>query len=168
MKLSIIAAVAGNGVIGRQGRMPWHLPMDLARFRKLTMGHHLLMGRRTFQSIGRPLDGRTTVVISRGLASPPPGVLVARSLKAAVQLAAADPQPFVAGGGLIYAQALPLADALYLTQVDWQGEGDTFFPHRDPDEWVLVAREEHPADGKNRYACSFEIFQRRRPASRGS
>ncbi len=166
MAPSLIVAVAEGGVIGREGKLPWHLPADLARFKRLTMGHHILMGRRTWESIGRPLPGRTTVIISRrGVPGAPEGVHVASSLEAALALAGDDPEPFVIGGGMIYREALPLARRVYLTRVHGTFPGDTYFPDLDPGAWRLVEREEHPADARNRHACSFLVYERR-PAPR--
>src|SRR5437867_8251794 len=131
MTLSIIAAMARNRVIGRDNRLPWHLPADLARFKQLTMGHWLLVGRKTYDSIGRPLPGRTIVVITRNKGFTAKGVLVAYSLAEAVRMAAGD-EVFVAGGAQIYQQALPLARRMYLTILDQDFEGDAFFPDFDP------------------------------------
>jgi dihydrofolate reductase len=130
MRLSIIAAVADNGVIGRDNALPWRLSADLRRFKVLTLGHHLLMGRKTFESIGSVLPGRTTVVISRGRPALPPGVLLAHSIDEAVAMARAsgDFEAFVAGGAEIYELALPVADRLYLTRVHTITDGDIRFP----------------------------------------
>jgi dihydrofolate reductase len=168
MRVSIIAAVADNGVIGRRGDLPWHLSADLKRFKRLTMGHHLLIGRRTFEAIGRPLPGRKLVVISRQRATLPAGVLLARSLSAAIRIAeqAGDDEAFVAGGAEIYALALSRADRLYLTRVHASFEGDTTFPNYDESSWKLLHQDDHDRDPVNGYAYSFLIFERR-PSSRG-
>lgn len=162
MRLSLIAAVAENGVIGHSDSLPWRLAADLRRFKRLTMGHHLILGRKTFDSIGRPLPGRTMLVISRGSPPLPPGVRLVGSLQQAIEVteAAGEQEAFVAGGGEIYRLALPLAERLYLTRVHAHIEGDTVFPPFDPTAWRLVSREDHPADESNEYPCSFEVFDR--------
>ncbi len=163
MRLAIIAAVADNRVIGRDGGLPWRLPADLKRFKALTLGHHLLMGRRTYETdVGGPLPGRTVVVISRGSPELPAGVRLAASLDEAVEIAraAGDPEPFVAGGAEIYRQALPRVDRLYLTRVHARPEGDTRFPPYDEAEWREVSRDEQPADDANPYAQTFLVYDR--------
>lgn len=162
MRVSIIVAVADNGVIGREGDLPWRLSSDLKRFKALTMGHHLLMGRKTFDSIGTALPGRTSVVISRGQPQLPPGVCLAHSLEEAVGMARAngDDEAFIAGGAEIYAQALALADRLYLTRVHTESMGDTLFPPWQESEWREVSREEHPADDRNAHPHTFLIYER--------
>jgi len=162
MRLSVIAAVADNRVIGRGNDLPWHLPADLKHFKRTTLGHHLLMGRKTFESIGRPLPGRTTVVISRGRPEVPDGVLVAPSVEAAVEIAhrAGDRQPFVAGGSEIFREALPIADRLYLTRVRAAPEGDRWFPEWDADSWRLMTTQSRAADSKNEFPLVFETLER--------
>jgi dihydrofolate reductase len=163
MRLSLIAAVAENGIIGRGKDLPWHLPLDLKRFRNLTMGHHLLMGRKTFESIGRALPGRTTVVLTRSAFQPPPRVLKARSLKEAIEIAraAGEEEAFVVGGEEVYRVALSLADRLYLTRVHAVVEGDTFFPPLELDAWRLLSSERHEPGEENSHALSFEILEKR-------
>jgi dihydrofolate reductase len=142
MPVTVVAAVARNGVIGRDGDLPWHLPEDLRRFKSLTMGHVLVMGRKTFESIGRPLPGRTTIVVTRQAGWPvPEGVLVAGDLEAALQQAAAlDDDVFVVGGAEVYRQALGEADVLELTEVDAEPDGDVCFPAVDWSGWVETSR----------------------------
>ncbi len=138
----LIAAVAENGVIGDAGTIPWHLPDDFAHFKATTLGHTLVMGRATYESIGRPLPGRTTIVLSRDPAWSAEGVLVATSYDEALKLAADLPgDVYVAGGAAIYALALPSADEQILTEVRLAPEGDTFYPPFDRDEWVEIRRE---------------------------
>lgn len=163
MRLTIIAAVAENGVIGRSGDLPWRLPADFRHFKRTTMGHHLLMGRRTWDSIGRALPGRTTIVISRGAPALPEGVLGARSLGEALALAASRgaAEAFVAGGAEIYRRALPRADRLVLTRVAARPEGDTFFPEIDEKEWRRVESRERPADEENPHDLTFLVYERR-------
>lgn len=145
-----MAAVARNGVIGRGGAMPWHLPDDMRRFRKTTMGHVLVMGRRTYESIGRPLPGRTTVVVTHQRPWPPQGeapegLLVAGSLEEALACAAhVGGETIVSGGAQIYAEALPLADTMLITWVDAEPAGDTFFPSVDWSTWDEAGREAFP------------------------
>lgn len=162
MRLSLIAAVSENGIIGRGGELPWHLPADLRRFKALTMGHHLLVGRKTWESIGRPLPGRTMVVISRRPGYAPAGVRVARSLEEAVALAAAagEEEAFVGGGEALYRAALPQADRLYLTRVGAEVPGDARFPAWREEEWELVAHEDHPADERHAFPFRFLTYDR--------
>ena len=126
--LSLIVAASRNGVIGAGGKLPWHLPADLQRFKKLTMGHPILMGRKTFKSIGKPLPGRTNIVITRQEGFQACGAAVAHSLEEALQMCEKEAEVFVIGGAEIYKQALPLADKIYLTRVEQDFEGDTFLP----------------------------------------
>ncbi|MGI8782808.1 MAG: dihydrofolate reductase [Acidobacteriota bacterium] len=158
MTLSLIVAMSANGVIGRNGGLPWKLSTDLKRFKQRTMGHHLVMGRKTFEAIGRPLPGRTTVVISRQQGYAPEGVLIARSLEEALAMTGQDTEVFVAGGGQIYALALERANRMYLTRVHAEIDGDTYFPKYDESQWKLVEREDHPADAANEYPFSFLTF----------
>jgi len=144
--ISIIAAVASNGVIGRDGGLPWHLPGDLRRFRELTVGHAVIMGRKTYESIGRPLPDRVNIVISRQTGFAPSGVVVAGSLQEALALAAGESEVFICGGGEIYRQALPLADRIYLTRLDRPYGGDVHFPDIPADEFVETAREPFGGD----------------------
>ena len=164
MKISLIAAVADNGVIGDGKQMPWHLPRDLARFKRLTMGHHLVLGRKTFESIGKPLPGRKMIVLSRDASlTLPPEVRVLPSFEAAVELAqgASEEELFVAGGAQIYRYTLPLADRFYLTLVHGKPAGDVHFPAYDRSVWKLLEREHYPEDDRHRYALTFKLFERR-------
>ncbi len=146
MTVTLVAAIARNGVIGADGGIPWHLPDDQRRFKELTIGHVVVMGRVTYESIGRPLPGRTTVVVTRsaGWGAGDYGVLVAPSVAAALAIAATiDEEVFVVGGTRVYDEALPFADRLELTWVDAEPEGDAWFPAVDWAAWREVAREEH-------------------------
>ena len=146
MTVTLVAAIARNGVIGADGGIPWHLPDDQRRFKELTIGHVLVMGRVTYESIGRPLPGRTTVVVTRsaGWGAGDDGVLVAPSVAEALALAATvDEEVFVVGGTRVYEEALPLADRLELTWVDAEPRGDARFPAVDWAAWREVEREEH-------------------------
>ena len=143
-RVVLIAAVAANGVIGAGGDIPWRLPEDFAHFKETTMGHTLVMGRSTYDSIGRPLPGRTTIVLTRDPTWSAEGVLLAASLGAAFALAEDLPgDVYVAGGATVYAAAMPYADEQVLSEIDLAPEGDTFYPDFDRSEWVEVAREPH-------------------------
>ena len=163
MRVTLIAALARDRVLGRDGEIPWRLPADLRRFKQRTMGHHLVLGRRTWESIGSTLPGRTMVVVTRQADYPvPPGVNLAPSLSAALERAqkAGETEVFVAGGGEIYREALPRADRLDLTEVDLEVGGDTFFPEIDEGEWREIHREEHPADDRNPHPYRFRVLER--------
>jgi len=142
VSITLVAAVADNGVIGDDGTIPWHIPADFAHFRQLTTGHVLVMGRATYESIGRPLPGRTTIVVTRDPAWSADGVLVVHSLGEALDLAAEQPgETFVVGGSQIYEQALPFATHQVLTEVHLSPVGDALYPEFDGDEWVETSRE---------------------------
>lgn len=161
MRLSIIAAMSLDRVIGRDNRLPWRLPSDWARFKKLTMGHCLLMGRKTFESIGRPLPGRTTVLLTRQREYAPADVLVAYSLEEALRMVTGD-EVFVAGGAEVYRQTLPRADRLYLTVIKTRFQGDTYFPEYDEADWQLLTQEQHEATDENPYPHSFLVYERKK------
>ena len=160
MTVSIIVAISENHVIGRQGNMPWRLPDDLKRFKALTTGHAVIMGRKTFDSIGRPLPNRINIVITRDRNCTIDGVIIAHSLDEAFQQAAGNDEIFIIGGGEIYQQAIPLADRLYVTLVHTTVEGDTFFPAFDEDQWRLASDEHHDADDRHAHAFSFRLYER--------
>jgi dihydrofolate reductase len=144
MRLSAIVAMATNRCIGRDNTLPWRLPADLKRFKQLTMGHTLVMGRKTYESIGRPLPGRTTLVVTRQRDYAPEGVQVAHSLEQALEQARGD-EVFIAGGADLYRQAMEHVRRLYLTRIGRDYQGDTFFPELDLSGWRLLAEEHHPA-----------------------
>lgn len=164
--VTAIAAVSVNGVLGSNGRLPWHLPADLARFKTLTRGHHLIVGRGTWESIGRPLPGRTSIVLSRRPA--PPGLegVWVDSIASAIELAGAsgDPQPFIAGGARVYRAAFEqdLVDRIELTEVHATVVGDVYFPGFDARRFDERSRIEHPADDLNRHAMTFVTLDRKR------
>ena len=163
MRLSMIAALSSNNVIGRNNALPWHIGTDLKRFKALTMGHHLIMGRRTFDSVGKPLPGRITIVITHDTNFAAEGVTVVHSLEDAIRLAvdAGDQEPFIAGGAVVFEQAIHRADRMYLTRVHADIEGDTFFPDFDDvSEWHLSDSEHFEADEKNDYPFSFLTYER--------
>lgn len=142
-RIYLVAALARNSVIGASGKLPWHLPEDLKHFKKLTLGHPVIMGRRTWDSLGKPLPGRENIVISRKTGFEAPGASVAASVEAAIALCAGEPAAFVIGGAEIYAAALPLADGLVLTEIDRDYEGDTRFPDWDRKCWRATQKETH-------------------------
>jgi dihydrofolate reductase len=144
-RVSIVAAVARNRVIGRDNAMPWHIPGELARFRQLTMGHTIIMGRRTHESIGRPLPGRRNLVVSRDPGFAAAGCEVVSSLQAAISACADAAEVFVIGGAQIYAMAIAVADRLHLTEIQSDFPGDTWFPDYDAAAWRELARERHLA-----------------------
>jgi len=162
MVVSLIVAVSSNGVIGRDGGLPWRLSNDLKHFKKLTMGHHLIIGRRTWDEVGKPLPGRTMVVVTRSRRFAPEGVRVAHSLEEALDIARDDDEPFIGGGAHIYRMALEnnLVDRLYITRVHAEVDGDTFFPDINLDDWKLVSEEHHEADERNQHPFSFLVFER--------
>ena len=161
--VSLIVAMSTNRIIGRDGDLPWRLPADLRHFKKTTMGHHLIIGRATWDEVGKPLPGRTMVVVTRNRDFSAQGVLVAHSVHEALSLVRDDDEPFIGGGAEIYRQALEagIPDRLYITRVHAEVEGDTVFPDFDPDDWLLADRVDRLADEKNQYSCSFEIYDRR-------
>lgn len=161
-RISIIVAVAENGVIGRHGDLPWRLPDDLRRFKELTMGKPVIMGRRTWESLGRPLPGRRNIVVSRTPAFAAAGAEVAHTLPDALQRAADEPDVFVIGGAQLYAEALTLAHRLYVTRVHATVEGDVFFPRWRPEDWTEIASTPHPADARHPYAFTFHVYKSRR------
>jgi len=165
MKLSLIVAVAENGVIGSGGDLPWRLPKDLKAFKRRTIGHTIIMGRKTYDSIGHPLPKRRSIVLTRQENFAIEGVDIARGLEEALEMVAGEEEAFVIGGGEIYRQALPLADRLYLTQVHAEIEGDTTFPEIDPCAWSLLEEEGHPADEKHSHPFTFRTYERQDPKS---
>jgi dihydrofolate reductase len=164
MRISIIVAVAQNGVIGRRGALPWRMSDDLRRFKRLTTGHTVVMGRRTWESIGRPLPGRRMIVISRNsnYRIDVDGTAVAPSLDGALRLAKenGEDEAFVIGGAELFREALPLADRLYFTEVRAHVDGDTYLPPVDWSQWRLVESLERSADEKNEYCQTFKVFER--------
>ncbi|HEY9384099.1 MAG TPA: dihydrofolate reductase [Gemmatimonadales bacterium] len=160
MIVSLVLAMAENRVIGRAGGLPWHLPKDLQYFKKLTVDHTVIMGRKTFEEIKQPLANRRNVVISRQPSFQPRGVTVVPSLEEALALGATESEVFVIGGGEIFRLALPRADRLYLTLVHAKVEGDTYFPSFDLATWALEEEEHHPADEKHAYAFTFRRYRR--------
>jgi len=161
MTVSLIVALSTNRIIGRDGGLPWYLPADLRHFKRTTMGHHLIIGRKTWEEVGKPLPGRDMVVVTRSRRFAAEGVRVAHSVEKALELAAADDQPFIGGGAQIYRIALArnLVDRIYLTRIHTEIEGDTRFPEIDFEEWELTSEEHHEADEKNEFAYSFLVYE---------
>ncbi len=163
MKLSLIAAMARDRVIGHNNQMPWHMPADLAHFKKVTLGKPVIMGRKTFDSIGRLLPGRRNIIISRQVK--PAGLAAdwVHSLEQALALVAAEPEVMVIGGAELYRQSLPFADRLYLTEFELSVPGDAFFPDYQTDAgWTLTGLQEHQADAQNPAAYRFLQLERQR------
>ncbi|MBI4194613.1 MAG: dihydrofolate reductase [Betaproteobacteria bacterium] len=152
--------MAKNRVIGAGNRIPWHLPNELKLFKSVTLGHHIIMGRRTFESIGRLLPGRTTVIVTRRPGYRAPGAVIAHSLEEAVAACGGDEEIFVIGGGELYRAALPHADRIYLTTVDAEPAGDTFMPELDLDKWRKTSSQSFHADEGHRHAFDFAVYER--------
>lgn len=163
-KISLIAAMAKNRIIGKDNQMPWHLPADLKHFKSVTMSKPIVMGRKTFESIGRPLPGRRNVVISRNEGYNAEGCDVVNSINAALHLLKESDEVMIIGGGFLYSQTIDLADKLYLTFINLEVDGDTQFPNYDYLNLKEKKREEHTADEKNKYDYQFVdyIIQKRR------
>ena len=159
-RVSIIVAMARNRVIGAGGKIPWHLPGELKMFKTITMGHPILMGRKTWESIGRLLPGRTTIIVTRQSGYHVQGAIVAASLDAAMAACGATDEIFVIGGAELYAAALPIADRIYLTVVDADIEGDTLMPQFDLAQWRKHSSQAYIADSKNPYSYTLAIFDR--------
>jgi dihydrofolate reductase len=159
--IALVVAVADNGVIGRGGALPWHLPDDLKFFKEVTLGKPVLMGRRTYESIGRPLPGRRNLVLTRGSLKGLGGVERVRSVAEALALVDESSELCVIGGAALYAETLPLARRLYLTRVHCFVPGDVYFPPWVASDWHEIARRDHPADARHAYAMSFLTLERR-------
>ncbi|WP_207432210.1 dihydrofolate reductase [Sabulibacter ruber] len=161
--IALVVAIAENRVIGKDNQLIWHLPKDLQHFKKLTMGHPMVMGRKTFEAIGKPLPGRTSIIVTRQEDyQAPEGCVVTASLEEALQEGLAlDEQVMVIGGGEIYKQALPLAEVVYLTLVHESFDGDVLFPELEADAWEVTEQEEHPTDEKHAYPYTFFTFRRK-------
>jgi dihydrofolate reductase len=160
-KLSIIVAMAKNRTIGINNTLPWRCPEDLKHFKALTMGHHMIMGRKTFDSIGKPLPGRTTVVVTRNSDLQINGCLIAHSLKEAISLCAGDQEIFVVGGAELYRQALPLVDTLYITEIRQDVEGDAHFPEFDKNIWQESSRKSCSQDTPQPLEYHFVTYLRK-------
>jgi dihydrofolate reductase len=159
--ITIIAAIANKNALGKDNDLIWNLPADLKRFKKTTSGHHIIMGRNTFESIGKPLPNRTTVIITRNKYYKAQGCIVVHSLEEALKIAITDNSPFIIGGAQIYEQALSIADRLDITEVHHSFEADAFFPNIDLTNWKEDTRINFEADKKNKYNYSFVSYSRK-------
>lgn len=159
-RISIIVAMSRNRVIGANNAIPWRLPEELKRFKRITLGHHIIMGRKTWDSIGRPLPGRTTVIVTRQRGYSAAGAITAHSLDEAIAACGDDNEIFVIGGAELYAQALARAGRLYLTIVDAEIAGDTVMPDFDAADWREVSSESFPVDEKHRHAFRCAVLER--------
>jgi dihydrofolate reductase len=157
--ITLIVAMTSERVIGQHGRLPWHLPADLRRFREITMGKPIVMGRKTHESIGRPLPGRENIVISSNLAYRSEGCVVVRHIEEALAYAGGREEVMIIGGASIYAAALPMAERIHLTLVHAEIKGDVYFPEYPREAWREVHREDHPADQKHAYSYSFLVLE---------
>jgi len=156
--ITIIAAIANNNALGKDNQLIWHLPADLKRFKKVTLGHHIIMGRKTFESLGKPLPNRTTIIITRNKEYKQEGCIVVNSLVEAIKAAKDDENPYILGGAEIYKQALSIADKLDLTFVHHSFDADAFFPEIDFNNWIETSREDFKSDEKNKYDYSFVTY----------
>ncbi|TVQ43238.1 MAG: type 3 dihydrofolate reductase [Saprospirales bacterium] len=162
MTISLIVAISKNRAIGMDNQIPWYLPADLKYFKRTTLGHHILMGRKSYLSIGKPLPKRTNLVLTRNPFFTANGIKVIHSIEEGIALAraAGDDELFIIGGGEIYRQSMDLVDRLYITEVDIETEGDTFFPHIDKTQWKLSSKEAHEADDRNKWNYCFKVYDR--------
>jgi dihydrofolate reductase len=160
MKISLVVAMAENRVIGRDNQLPWRLSADLQHFKALTMGKPIIMGRKTWESLGRPLPGRTNIVVTRDIGYQAEGCVVVHSIEQALEVAAGSDEVMVIGGANLYRQLLDRADRLYLTLVRADVEGDTWFPEFDLTQWREVERESHLRDDKNEFDYEFVLLER--------
>jgi dihydrofolate reductase len=160
VRISIVAALARNRAIGRDNTMPWRLPEDLKRFKRLTLGHAVIMGRKTFESIGSPLSGRNNIVLTRSRDWAPSGCVVAHTLESAIAAIDESQDAFVIGGAQIYALAMPLARRLYMTEIERDFDGDAFFPEFDRSHWREISRERHASGGPEGFDYAFVEYER--------
>ena len=159
--ITVIAAVAENNALGKENQLLWHLPDDFKRFKTLTSGHFIIMGRKTFESFPKPLPNRTHVIISRQANYQPEGCIVVNSLEQAIEACPKTEEVFIIGGGEIYRQSIAVADKLDLTKVHATFEADTHFPEIDLSQWQLIFEEHHPKDERHDYAFTFQTFTRK-------
>ncbi|MBK9961935.1 MAG: dihydrofolate reductase [Saprospiraceae bacterium] len=161
--ISAIVAMNPDGLIGDQNKIPWHLPADLKYFKKITLGHHILMGRKCFDSIGKSLPGRKNIVVTKNPTFIVTDCIITNSIEEGILIAQQNKEEemFIIGGGEIYRQSMHLVNKLYLTMVQFNGSGDVFFPQIDYNEWSLISDEKHTSDDKNNYDYSFLIYKRK-------
>jgi dihydrofolate reductase len=165
MTVSMIAALARNGVIGKANDLPWHLPDDMKFFMQTTKGHHVIMGRKNYESLPekfRPLPNRTSIVVTRQHDYKAPGCIVVHQLEDGVKMAAknGEPELFIIGGSEIYKLAMPIADKLYLTEIDAEIEGDTFFPSYKKESWREISRQHHSSDDRHQFSFDFVVYKK--------
>jgi dihydrofolate reductase len=167
MIISLLVAMDENRGIGKSNHLPWRLSSDLKRFRELTMGHHIIVGRKTFESIGKPLPGRQTIIVTRNERYRPEGCLIAHSVEGGIRLAQerGESELFVCGGAEVYAQSLGLADRMYLTLVHATVDADTFFPEWESGDWTEEVISRHDADEKNQFPFTFKLLNKKYQAS---
>ena len=163
MRISTIVAVAANNVIGHENQIPWYLPADLKYFKRTTLNLPILMGRKNFLSIGKPLPNRVNIVVTRDAFFNASGVVVVHSIPEGIELArqAGETELFIIGGGEIYRQCMDLTDRLYITEIETDVEGDVYFPEVDTETWKLISEERHDPDDRNKYAYSFKVYDRK-------
>lgn len=165
LRLSLLVAMARNRVIGQNNKLPWHLPADLKHFKSLTMGKTIVMGRKTYESIGRPLPGRTNIIITRQTSYQVPGAIVVNSVEDALlvceKTGTADSEHFMIGGEELFRQTLEICQRIYITEIQQDFKGDTFFPEFDPDDWEEIQRDKHFSDGDNNIEYHFVILNRK-------
>lgn len=159
--ITLIVAVGKNNELGKENDLVWHLPNDFKRFKKLTTGHHIIMGRKTFESFPKPLPNRVHVVITRNEKYKREGTIIVHSMKEALQIAKNDTQPFIIGGGEIYSLGIPIADKIELTRVYGSFDADTFFPEIQINEWELIKEEHHDIDEHHKYAYTYLTYLRK-------
>ena len=159
--ITIIAAIGKNGELGKDNDLIWHLPKDLQRFKKVTSGHHIIMGRKTFESLGKPLPNRTTIIITRNTNYKVEGCIIVNSLDEALKAASPDTNPYILGGAQIYKQAIKIADYLDLTLVDATFDADAFFPKIDQHIWEEISRQDFKADKEHKYNYSFVTYKKK-------
>ncbi len=164
--ISLIWAMTRTGVIGKNNTLPWRLPADLQQFRRLTTGHHIIMGRKNYEDIGKPLPGRTSIVVTRQEGYAAPGCVVVHTVEQALKTAGQDTEIFIIGGADIYRQTLSIAQRLYVTEIDADIAGDVYFPDFDRSTWYEVSRAYHAPDAQNPYPYSFILLERREPQPR--
>jgi len=163
MKISSVVAMSPDRIIGLENQIPWYLPADLKFFKKVTSGHHVLMGRKCYESIGKPLPNRTNIIVTRDPYYIVTGCLIVHSIEEGIYLAKQNKEKelFIIGGGEVYNQSMPYWNKLYLTLVDYHGPGDTFFPELEWENWTRSFLEEHPADERNTLSYQFSIYEHR-------
>ncbi len=158
--ISLIAAMANDHSIGKENRMPWHLPADLKHFKKITLNKPVIMGRRTFESLGKALPDRTNIVVTQQENFIAPNCVIVHSLKDAIKAAGNADETMIIGGGQLYQEAIKIADRMYLTFIDLNTQGDTFFPKWNEDEWREISRETHQKDAVNTYDYQFVVLEK--------